>query len=262
MKNNTKKILIVGLFLSEKNKEKINRSAADQLAELLEKNGYSLIKVSDKVSKLSRLFDTILTIILKSSQYKIAIVPFYGTFFSYWWSYIACFLLKILDKKIVLIIHGGSIPAQLQTNAVRYLNVINKASIVVCPSPFIQTALNNHNVDSILIENVINLDDYKFHLKEQFRPRILWMRTLHEIYNPEMAVRVAALLSKKYPDLKMVIAGRDDGALQQVKALATQLQVQHLIEFPGTFIRTKKINTPPTLTFIFAQIVLIMRRFH
>jgi glycosyltransferase involved in cell wall biosynthesis len=59
------------------------------------------------------------------------------------------------------------------------------------------------------------------------------MRTLHEIYNPEMAVRVTALLSKKYPDIKMVIAGREDGSLQKVTDLAAQLNVQHLIELPG-----------------------------
>jgi glycosyltransferase involved in cell wall biosynthesis len=66
------------------------------------------------------------------------------------------------------------------------------------------------------------------------------MRTLHEIYNPEMAVRVTALLSKKYPDVKMAIAGRDDGSLKKVTDLATQLNVSNLIELPGYLNKAEK----------------------
>ena len=121
----------------------------------------------------------------------------------------------------------------MQTNAAKFLNVIRKADIVICPSLFILNSLKKHGVECMLIENVINLQDYQFNLKERFRPRILWMRTLHPLYNPEMAVRVTSLLSKKYPDMKMVIAGRGDGSLKTVTDLAKQLNVEHLLALPG-----------------------------
>jgi glycosyltransferase involved in cell wall biosynthesis len=240
MKTKQQKILIIGLFLSATNSEKINRSAADQLAELFSKNGFPVITVSNAVSKMARLFDTVFTIIRKSADYKIAIVPLYGTFFSYWWAYISCVLLQMLRKKILLIIHGGSIPDRMKTNHGKYLRAIRKADVVVCPSPFIKNTLEQFSLESVLIENVISLEDYKFCKKESFQPRILWMRTLHEIYNPEMAVRVTALLSKKYPDVKMAIAGRDDGSLKKVTDLATQLNVSNLIELPGYLNKAEK----------------------
>lgn len=233
MKNNSKKILITGLFVSEKNKDKVNRSAADQLAELLSKNGFSVIKVSHAVNKAIRFLDTIFIIFKKTSQYKIAIVPLYGTLFSFWWAYFSCILLKLLKKKVVLIIHGGSIPERMKTNPAKFLNIIRKADVVICPSRYILDSLKQYGVESLLIENVINLKDYRFHLKERFRPRILWMRTLHKIYNPEMAVRITSLLSKKFLEMKMVIAGREDGSLKMITDLAKQLNVEHLIELPG-----------------------------
>ncbi len=241
MNKSSKKILVVGLFVSEKNKKKVNRSAADQLADLLSRNGYSIITVSTAVNRLLRFLDTLYIILTKSRQYKIAIVPLYGTLFSYWWIYTSCLLLRLLRKRIIVIVHGGSIPAQLQTNAAKYLKVLHKAEVVICPSLYMGTELQKHGVESLLIENVINLNDYIFHGKQRFSPRLLWMRTLHPIYNPLMAVRVAAILAKEYPALTLVMAGRDEGELNRITTLAEQLNIQHQIQLPG-YLSNKEKN--------------------
>lgn len=233
MSNQSKAILIVGLFLSEKNKKKILRTAADQLAELLYKNNYKIITVSKIVNSVGRFVDTLATVVFTSSQYKIAIVPLYGGYKSYLWQSITTSVLKLLNKKVVLIVHGGSIPARMKKDPTKYLASFKKADVIVAPSAFITSTLKEYKVPAELIENVVNLHDYKFHYKENFRPRILWMRTLEDIYNPEMAVRVAAILSKKYSNFFMVMAGYDMGSLAMVKQLAGELSVLDKIEFPG-----------------------------
>ena len=121
--------------------------------------------------------------------------------------------------------HGGSIPEKMKHNPIKYLNTLRRADIVVCPSRFFMETLSAYYIKGILIENVISLSHYHFHCKETFRPRIFWMRTLEDIYNPEMAVRVGAILAKKYPDFKMVMAGYDRGSLEIVKKLARKLGI-------------------------------------
>lgn len=238
-----KKILVVGLFLSDKNKNKIYRSAADQLAELLEKNNYPVIKVSKHVGKIFRFVDTIFTIVKSSSQYSIAIVPLYGGPASLFWAEAATTVLKLLKKKVVIVVHGGSIPLRLKTKEARgYLRVVKKADVIACPSNYIIEALKEHQVKSILIENVLNLDDYSFHSKEKFNPKILWMRTFEDVYNPLMAVKVFVQLKLIFSDAKMVMAGHDRGMFQQTIDLAKQLEVFDSIEFPGYISNQQKNN--------------------
>lgn len=233
MKPPPKKILLVGLFLSDKNKQQIMRTAADQLAELFENHQIETITVSNKLNKIGRFLDTVLTIYSKRKQYNIGIVPLYGGMMSYIWEAISTTLLRLLGKKVVLIIHGGSIPQRMKASPGKYLMSFKRADVIVCPSAFIQTVLKEYGVESLLIENVVQLNDYSFHLKTSFRPAIFWMRTLEDIYNPEMAVRVGGILAKKFPDFKMVMAGYDRGQLTMLKELATRLNISNKIEFPG-----------------------------
>jgi glycosyltransferase involved in cell wall biosynthesis len=227
------KVLVVGLFLSAANKDKILRTAADQLAELLDKNGIQTIKTSNKLNQAARFADTMFQLIINARRYKIAIVPLYGGYRSYLWQNATSILLRLLRKKIVLVAHGGSIPMRMQASSKKYLRSFRRAHQVVCPSPFLASVLDKYKMPSIIIENVVNLCEYRFQHKQTFRPRILWMRTLEDIYNPEMAVHVAALLVKKYPGLKMVMAGYDRGSLPMVKQLITHLNLEDHIELPG-----------------------------
>jgi glycosyltransferase involved in cell wall biosynthesis len=249
MPKHTNTIFIVGLFLSEQNKGKIMRTAADQLAELLTKYGYSVITTSVQLNKFIRLIDTLFSIIWNSRKYKIAVVPLYGTLGSYIWETSATLLLKLIGKKVIMVVHGGSIPQRMNNNAKQYLLPLKRADIVACPSNFILTALKAHEVESRLIENLINLKDYHFEMKQSFGPKLLWMRTIEDIYNPEMAVRVAAILVKKYADLRLVMAGYDRGSLPLVKALAEQLNVLDKIEFPGYITNEQKNKYARALDF-------------
>lgn len=235
-----KKILIVGLFLSEKNRKKILRTAADQLAELLRKSNFDIITVSAVVNQAARLLDTLATILFRSFSYEIAILPMYGGGRSYIWESASARLLKLLRKKIVLIVHGGSLPYKMKQNPEKYLSMLRRADVVVCPSDFLRKVLREYGVESMLIENVVNLGDYSPQHKQQFRPHIFWMRTLEDVYNPEMAVRVGALLARKYSDFKMVMAGYDRGSMQMVKALAQRLNILDRIEFPGYITNEQK----------------------
>lgn len=230
--NKQKKILIIGLFVSEKNKHKILRSSADRLAELFIKNKIPVITVSTKVGRLPRLTDTIAAIIKYRNEYDIAIVPLFGGL-SLIFEHIITLLLKFLKKTIVIVVRGGAIPDKMKTQSKYYLPVLHRANVIVSPSAFTQLNFKTFGIECTVIENVVNLKNYQFKKKETFRPYLFWMRTFEDVYNPEMAVRLAAILSKKYRDFKMVMAGYDHGSLHMVKELAATLNVTDKIEFRG-----------------------------
>jgi glycosyltransferase involved in cell wall biosynthesis len=233
-------ILIVGLFYSEKNRHRIQRTPADQLAELFSKNGLHTITTSKFVPRLARLVDTISTIFFRRNKFSVAIVPFYGGYKSFVWEAMTVSLLKRLNKKIVLIAHGGAIPERMKTRSTKYLGLMNKADCIVCPSGFLVAEFAKYNQPCTIIENVINLQDYPFKAKQIIRPNILWMRAFEEPYNPLMAVRVLATVKQQYPLAKMAMAGFDFGMLQQTKDLAKQLTVLDSIEFPGYISKEQK----------------------
>lgn len=242
-------IFILGLFLSEKNKHLIMRTAADQLAELLKKNNYSVITTSVYLNKFIRYIDTIYKIIVHRKKYQTAVIPLYGSFGSFIWENTASILLHLLHKNVILIVHGGSIPGKMDKRPGKFIRTLNRADIVVCPSNYILTSLQKHGVKSRLIENVINLNDYHFHAKKEFRPRILWMRTLENIYNPEMAIRVFKILVDRFPEAKLVMAGYDRGSKNMVIELAKKLNVFSRIDFPGYVSNMQKNKLAEDLDF-------------
>jgi glycosyltransferase involved in cell wall biosynthesis len=80
---------------------------------------------------------------------------------------------------------------------------------------------------------VIEIDDYPFHEREIVRPSLIWMRSFHEVYNPEMAIRVLAGLKKIWPDASLTMAGADKGLRTDTEKLAIDLGLSSSIRFVG-----------------------------
>ncbi|MFZ1799383.1 MAG: glycosyltransferase family 4 protein [Chitinophagaceae bacterium] len=228
-----KPILMVGLFSKNEVSKNVYRTAADQLAALFRKNKIPIITTSFHARKFRRLTDTVGTILAKRNKFDIAILPLYGTRPSFIWQEIAARLLTLFGKKIILIVHGGSIPERMQENAQPFLKSLQRANMVVSPSAYLQGVLKKYSIESFVIENVLDLSAYTFIVKKSVRPRIMWMRAFEDIYNPAMAVELAMILRKKYADFKMVMAGADKGLLAEIQAMIEKENLQDVIELPG-----------------------------
>ncbi len=235
-------ILVIGLFSKDAMRTPVYRSAADQLAELFQQNQQPVICTSYHPGKLRRLWDTLTTILFNKNKFTLAILPLYGTKPSFTWQEIAARLLKLLHKKIILVVHGGSIPERMQANARPFLKALQRADKIVCPSPFMQNVLQQYGITPVVIENVLALSDYPFIEKETFRPRILWMRAFEAIYNPAMAIRVIKILKKLYPDIYMIMAGGDKGLLRDMKDMIRQENLEKNISLPGYINLEQKIT--------------------
>ena len=57
-------------------------------------------------------------------------------------------------------------------------------------------------------------------------PKLLWVRSFHKVYNPEMAIYVAHELNKIYPNVELCMVGPDkDGTLEKCKRLSNHLKI-------------------------------------
>src|SRR5262249_20350205 len=82
--------------------------------------------------------------------------------------------------------------------------------------------------------------EYPYQHRQNIRPRLLWMRTFHEIYNPEMAVKVVAGLRQRGINATLTMAGQEKGRLASVQQLVADLGLVDQVRFVGFLDRCGK----------------------
>jgi glycosyltransferase involved in cell wall biosynthesis len=89
--------------------------------------------------------------------------------------------------------------------------------------------------DLRLLPNALDLAQYPFSLRRSPRPRLVWLRAFHRIYNPTLAPKVIARLAREFPDVCLSMVGPDkgDGSLQATERLAAELGIAERIVWPG-----------------------------
>lgn len=259
-----KNVLILGMFVDETAERQNIRTAEDRIAAMFRRKGIGVITSSSARGRTKRLVHHICMIIFKRKEYDIAIVPLFGTTPAFVLQEILTRLLKLLGKKIVLGIHGGSIPEQIDKGANRFYTAMKRADVLFAPSSYFSSYFTEKGFAVRVIENPVELSAYKFCYKKNIRPRIIWMRAFSDIYNPLMAVRVAKKLAEKYSDFEMVMAGKEGPLSGAVKHMVKEMGLNEQLSFPGyinmqqkqafaeaydIYICTNKIdNTPVSLT--------------
>jgi glycosyltransferase involved in cell wall biosynthesis len=224
-------ILLVGNFLSQSIG---NRSVCEDLAEHLHAQGWRVSTTSTVPGKLRRLTDMLSTAWRMRHDYGMAQVDVYSGP-AFFWAVCVCVLLKALNKPYVLTLHGGNLPDFSQRWYFAVERLLRSATAVTTPSGYLFEAMRGFRSDIQILPNAIALPQYPFVARSQVRPKLVWIRAFHRIYEPQLAVRVLALLAPRFPDIELTMVGPDkgDGSLQQTQALAAQLGVSQRIRFPG-----------------------------
>lgn len=136
-------------------------------------------------------------------------------------------------RKVVLFLHGGKLGEWEQKHPRRVRWTFRQADRIYAPSGFLAQQFRDRGYDVGIIPNVLALDRYTYTPRTAARPRLLWMRTFQDVYDPKTAVRVLARVAERFPDAQMTMGGVDHGALEETKRLAAELGVSERIEFPG-----------------------------
>jgi glycosyltransferase involved in cell wall biosynthesis len=91
----------------------------------------------------------------------------------------------------------------------------------------LQTTFLNHGFKNVIfIPNVIEIEKYSFLTRDFDVPKLLWVRSFADIYNPQMAIYVFDKIKEKYPNAILSMVGPDkDGSMKVCKKLAESLNL-------------------------------------
>lgn len=224
-----KKLLYIGNKLSGHG---FTITTIESLGVLLENEGYTVYYASSKKNKLLRMLDMLVQTIRKAPQTDYVIIDTYATQ-NFWYALLVSQLCRLLNLKYIPILHGGNLPDRLKRDP-RYCRLIfANAYINVAPSNYFYTIFKNAGFDNtVTIPNIIETKNYEFTNRIVRKPRLLWVRSLAQIYNPAMAIHVLAELKKDFPNAVLSMVGPDkENLLPGLKAVAANLNVD--VEFTG-----------------------------
>lgn len=225
------RVLIVGNFLSGQNR---TRGVCEDLALHMRQAGWSVVTTSSKPTRAARLADMLFSVWHKRDDYDVAQVDVYSGL-AFRWAETVCSLLRKIGRPYVLTLHGGALPQFAAKEKKRVRRLLCSAAAVTVPSEYLRARMIPYRNDLTLLPNALTLSDYQTTRSRALRPRLVWLRSFHDVYNPSMAVRVLAHLKEEFPEVRLSMAGADkqDGSLERAIATARSCNVGDRLELCG-----------------------------
>lgn len=232
------KILYIGNKLS-KNGNTV--TSIETLGLLLEKEGCKLYYASSHENKVLRLSE----MLFKTFQYRdkvdFVFIDTYSTL-NFWYAFLVSQLCRVLKLKYITKLHGGNLPHRLLNSPKLSKMIFKNAYKNIAPSGYLLEAFKNRGYAEILfIPNTIEIENYQFKLRQDSEPKILWVRSLSTIYNPEMAIKVFYEIKKEFPKATLCMVGPDlDNMLPKLKKMADDLNLE--VTFTGKMKKSEWIS--------------------
>jgi glycosyltransferase involved in cell wall biosynthesis len=137
---------------------------------------------------------------------------------------------RALGKPAILNYHSGEAPDHLRRSAIAR-RVLARVDCTIVPSPFLVDVFAQFNLRAAAIPNIIDLDRFRFRLRDPLRPRILSTRNFEPHYNVACTLRAFQLVQARRPDasLTLVGAGSEESRL---RSLAAELRLRN-VTFAG-----------------------------
>jgi glycosyltransferase involved in cell wall biosynthesis len=138
----------------------------------------------------------------------------------------AMIVARALGRPIVLNYRSGEAPDHLRRSAIARA-AIARADRNVVPSRFLKEIFESFGIDAVVIPNVVDLERFKFRLRDPLRPRLLSTRNFEALYNVACTLRAFRRIQQARPDasLTLVGGGSEDA---RVRALIRDLALQNV----------------------------------
>lgn len=184
------------------------------------------------LNRYLRLGDIVSTLVREHSNIDVVVLEIYGGP-SFVVEDIASMLAKQFRLPVIMWLHGGALPEFMARFPHWTRRVLRRADALVSPTDYLAKAVVTYGFQAKTIPNTINLSEYPYRHRTNIKPRLFWMRSFHEVWNPLMAVRVLARLRSLEPEASLVMAGADKGLEQSTRQLAMRLGLNGSVRFPG-----------------------------
>ena len=180
-----------------------------------------------------RLVEMAAVLVRQRKTAGVVIVDTYSTL-AFYYAYMTAVLCTRFKIPYIPILHGGNLPARIKNSPKMAHKVFGCSHSNIVLSGYLGAVLDEGRIPYSVIFNNIDLSIYTFKTRSTLRPRLLWVRSFHEVYRPEMALQVLQKVRQVYPDAVLTMVGPDkDGSLEQCRKLAAELLPQATVTFTG-----------------------------
>jgi len=143
----------------------------------------------------------------------------------------AVLVAKLFGKKTILNYRSGQIEqhfAGYERSLRATLKLFDK---IVVPSGYLVDEFKRYGFEAQAVHNFINLERFSFRKRAPLRPVFLLNRLLEELYNIPCILRAFAVIQKKYPKARLIVASFGDRR-ETLENLAAELKLEN-VEFVG-----------------------------
>lgn len=211
------------------------------IADLFLKDGYNVISVSSKLARVRRLGDVVWTIFRNRRTIDVLILEVYSGL-GFVLADTTSFLSKRFGIPTVFVLHGGNLPGFTEKYPGWVSRILNRAEMLVAPSSFLGKDMMRLGFQIRVIPNVLASDSYPHKLRRYISPKLLWMRSFHPIYNPQMALDAFAVIKRENPNATLVMAGADKGIENNIRNSARNMGLKDSVRFPGFLDASSKVK--------------------
>lgn len=217
------RIVVIGNFAPSNYQTQI-----DTLARHFESEGIEVLRTSFRRDKVAKGLDVARTLVLPPGGIERVdvVVAQLHTDFSFAFGLLSVMAGALTGVPVILLYHGswsrmGSAQALLRTYRRLFEPMFRRAFEVQVASPYLGDLLAEIGVRASVVPHVLDDRWTPQPPRTRMRPRILWPRVFHEIYDPMMAIRTFERVRTRRPDATMTMVGRGplmDAVLQEIAA--------------------------------------------
>lgn len=218
-------------------------SQGEIVAALLAGEGYVVRQTSHIPARLPRLADMLRSLLAWRNDIDVVVHQVFSGA-----AFVVADLTSALGRRLglrqIFVLHGGTLPEFAAAHPGWTRRVLARADRVVAPSGYLiewvvrplfpagAPAGRPANWARV-IPNILALDQYAYRHRAAVAPRLLWMRTFHQVYNPEMAIDVLADVRRTHPQATLSMGGQERGLHAAVVAHAAARGLAGAVAFPG-----------------------------
>lgn len=207
-------------------------SQGEILAGHLAEEGHAVITTSHRPRRLVRLVDTVVTVTRHASTTDVCLIMVFSGL-GFVMADLTSSVARLRGVPVVFHLHGGDLPAFSRRHPRWVRRVFRRGRALVAPSPFLARELAAVAGAVRVIPNILAIPAAMPTSRWPGPPRILWMRTFHAIYRPELAVEAFRIVLRRHPTARLTMAGQEKGSGPAVRALIAEYGLVDQIDFPG-----------------------------
>jgi len=205
----------------------------ETLGPLLEMEGYRVYYAGTCKNQAARLIEIIIKTVFFGQRVDYILIDTYSTN-AFWYSYFTGLAARLTKTKYIPILHGGNLPLRLKKSKRACDSLFLNSYTNVAVSGYLSHEFKKAGYRNVTIPNSINISQYPFRLRKQPRPKLLWVRSFHRQYNPNMAADVLKELLKIYPEAELCMVGPDkDGSMEKFGNYVNTLGISDHVKIPG-----------------------------